>query len=291
MIKNPVQPERKQMILDCRAGKYEAVVNVGVLTTGVDIKIIDCIVLLRATQSAALFVQACGRGLRVLEGKEDCLIIDLTDNFNRFGSLENPLAPTGEEQVNPVCSQCEAIRVPKDKNCWQCGQEFKKGTGPLKDCPQCKTSCQQALTTCLYCGHVFISHSIDYITDPKQKTGWFRIKEYSWEFSRTQNGEDCVIVYYDLDGFRRIVQQWLLFKRDWAGFHRKQIQDMLEKPLELVKIDDRFAKFPNVKGVLYKQGSEEPILPFIMNGPKSCQCSTSRPPCSWCESPAREFYP
>ena len=83
--------ERKQLMIDCKMGKYEAIVNVGCLTTGVDIKIIDCIVGLRATASASLFVQMNGRGLRTFAGKKDLLILEMTDNFQRFNSLEAPL--------------------------------------------------------------------------------------------------------------------------------------------------------------------------------------------------------
>lgn len=40
----------------------------------------DCIIMARPTQSRSLYVQAIGRGLRLAPGKQDCIILDLTDN-------------------------------------------------------------------------------------------------------------------------------------------------------------------------------------------------------------------
>ena len=48
-----------------------------ILTEGVDIPSIDCIVVARPTTSATLVQQIVGRGFRKAEGKKDCLLIDL----------------------------------------------------------------------------------------------------------------------------------------------------------------------------------------------------------------------
>ena len=42
-----------------------AICNVGVLTEGWDAPRADCVALLRPTQSVGLFVQMCGRGMRL----------------------------------------------------------------------------------------------------------------------------------------------------------------------------------------------------------------------------------
>src|SRR4029077_15545704 len=43
---------------------------------GVDLPFVDALLLLRPTMSATLFLQQLGRGLRLHEGKESCLVLD-----------------------------------------------------------------------------------------------------------------------------------------------------------------------------------------------------------------------
>ena len=63
--------------------------NVRVLSTGFDYTGIDCIVLGISTASIALYYQIIGRGTRIDKDKEDCLIIDLGGNVDRFGKVED----------------------------------------------------------------------------------------------------------------------------------------------------------------------------------------------------------
>ena len=46
------------------------------LTEGWDSPEVDCVIMLRPTKSRPLYVQCIGRGLRLADGKEDCLILD-----------------------------------------------------------------------------------------------------------------------------------------------------------------------------------------------------------------------
>ena len=52
--------------------------NYMTLTEGFDSTAVDCVVLGRATQSESTLIQMIGRGLRLHEGKRDCLVIDFT---------------------------------------------------------------------------------------------------------------------------------------------------------------------------------------------------------------------
>lgn len=71
-------PDRKEVLADFDAGKYDVVCNAMLLTEGWDCPRADCIVVLRPTKSRALYVQMVGRGLRLSPetGKKDCLILD-----------------------------------------------------------------------------------------------------------------------------------------------------------------------------------------------------------------------
>ncbi|WP_420555424.1 DEAD/DEAH box helicase family protein [Neptuniibacter marinus] len=88
--------ERDQLIQSFKQKKLKFLVNVSVLTTGFDAPHVDFIAILRPTQSVSLYQQIVGRGLRLAEGKTDCLVIDYAGNhFN----LHHP--EVGEKKPNP----------------------------------------------------------------------------------------------------------------------------------------------------------------------------------------------
>jgi superfamily II DNA or RNA helicase len=59
--------------------------SVSILTTGFDEPTVESIILNRATKSLTLYYQMIGRGSRVLENKDTFQVIDLGNNFHRFG--------------------------------------------------------------------------------------------------------------------------------------------------------------------------------------------------------------
>jgi len=71
-----------------RKGIIKYVINVNILSTGFDHPGVDCIIFGRKTASLAWFYQAAGRGTRIDENKDDCLIIDFAGNIKKFGRLE-----------------------------------------------------------------------------------------------------------------------------------------------------------------------------------------------------------
>lgn len=71
----------------------------------------------------------CGRGLRINDGKENCLILDFSSNILTHGPVDQ-------------------IRV-KPKKLGEPGQ------APVKECPDCHGIIHAALTECPHCGHIF----------------------------------------------------------------------------------------------------------------------------------------
>ena len=71
---------RDQYINEFKQRNIKYLVNVSVLTTGFDAPHVDMIAILRPTASVSLYQQIVGRGLRLSEGKEECLIIDYAGN-------------------------------------------------------------------------------------------------------------------------------------------------------------------------------------------------------------------
>ena len=122
---------RDEAILAFRHGDIQAIANVNILGVGFDYPSIDLIVLLRPTKSPIVHVQSIGRGLRVVKGKDHCLVKDFAGNTGRLGFIHD-LAPIkakgkGKGGVNPFCKtcpECEKINAPQVATC-VCGYEFK----------------------------------------------------------------------------------------------------------------------------------------------------------------------
>src|SRR5262249_3516360 len=70
--------DRDLIIKRFKEQKIKFLVNVSVLTTGFDAPHIDVIAILPPTKSVILYKQIGGRGLRLFEGKHDCLVLDYT---------------------------------------------------------------------------------------------------------------------------------------------------------------------------------------------------------------------
>ena len=75
--------ERADIIRRFKARQLKYLVNVSVLTTGFDAPHVDVIAILRATESVGLLQQIIGRGLRIDDDKDDCLILDYAENLDR----------------------------------------------------------------------------------------------------------------------------------------------------------------------------------------------------------------
>lgn len=82
--------ERREIIHNFKAGYTKVLINCGILTEGTDIPNIDCILLVRPTNSRNLLSQMIGRGLRLHPGKECCHIIDFV-GIDRDISVEPTL--------------------------------------------------------------------------------------------------------------------------------------------------------------------------------------------------------
>ena len=77
--------ERKEILNQLKIGELKVIVNVGVFTTGLDAPFLSCLILARPTKSEMLFLQIIGRGLRLFEGKQNCLVLDHSDTGLNLG--------------------------------------------------------------------------------------------------------------------------------------------------------------------------------------------------------------
>lgn len=83
--------QRKQILKWFKETPDAILTSVSILTTGFDEPTIDTIILNRATRSLTLYFQMIGRGSRILNNKSRFSVIDLGNNYQRFGPWEAPL--------------------------------------------------------------------------------------------------------------------------------------------------------------------------------------------------------
>lgn len=102
--------QRDHYIDMLRRGRIRYLVNVATLTTGVDIPRVDVIAVARPSDSAALFEQIKGRGLRLSPetGKRDCLLLDYAGNIERFYPAGDIYTP----QIQACSDKQEGVLLP-----------------------------------------------------------------------------------------------------------------------------------------------------------------------------------
>ena len=93
--------ERRRAPERLARGEVAALVTCDLYNEGVDLPMVDTLLLLRPTQSPVLFQQQIGRGLRLAPGKEGCLILDFVGRHRqdfRFDRLLSTLTglPRGQ---------------------------------------------------------------------------------------------------------------------------------------------------------------------------------------------------
>ena len=80
--------ERRRIIEDFRSQKTRVIVQVNVLTVGFDYPELDCLITGRPTASISWWYQFVGRGTRIHENKQDCLVVDFVGSVEKFGKVE-----------------------------------------------------------------------------------------------------------------------------------------------------------------------------------------------------------
>jgi superfamily II DNA or RNA helicase len=101
LSENSIQ-EREEAILKLESEnleeKLDYIFTVDIFNEGIDIPKVNQVIMLRPTQSAIVFVQQLGRGLRKSENKEYLTVIDFIGNFNNNYLV--PIALFGDTSYN-----------------------------------------------------------------------------------------------------------------------------------------------------------------------------------------------
>lgn len=118
--------ERTQILDQARQGTVRYLVNIAIISVGIDIPSYDTIAYLRPTESLVLLVQTLGRSLRLSPqtGKESALIMDFAGNIERHSHWDNPILLAALEETidedKPYdirCPQCMIMNTQTARRC------------------------------------------------------------------------------------------------------------------------------------------------------------------------------
>lgn len=216
--------DREEILRRFKSQEIKYLVNVSVLTTGFDAPHVDLIAILRPTESVSLYQQIVGRGLRLFEGKEDCLILDYTgvphDIFTP--EIEDRRPHEDAVAVKVRCPQCQhdndfwgiknnsgdvvehygrtcrgAIEDPDNGEIVPCGFRYR-----FKNCDRCGSENDIAARSCSTCGHALVDDEARLKEAMGQKNAHV-MRPDTMHFAKKKDSkgrERLEIRYYDLDG-------------------------------------------------------------------------------------------
>ncbi len=190
--------ERERILREFKAGNIRALTNANVLTTGFDHPGIDLIAMLRPTMSASLYVQMAGRGLRIAEGKADCLVLDFAGVVETHGPIT-------------------AVQPPKKAGSGD-------GTAPVKACPDCGELVAISTRECPACLHQFpppapkeMKLRADDIMGLEGRT--LEVSSWSWRrhTSKASGQEMLAVTYYGALSDRPVTEYLPVLNIGYAG--------------------------------------------------------------------------
>jgi superfamily II DNA or RNA helicase len=125
--------ERRRLIAALGTGEIQVLCNCGLISEGLDVPMVAAVVLLRPTQSLALYLQQVGRALRPAPDKARALVLDHAGNTYRFGPADAPRdwsldgRPKARDMPPPVrrCPECGALNLLAAWRCTECGKALR----------------------------------------------------------------------------------------------------------------------------------------------------------------------
>lgn len=116
--------EREAIIKRFKDRQTKYLVNVDVLTTGFDAPHVDLVAILRATESPGLLQQIVGRGLRLHDDKEYCILLDYAENIERHKlesdifkpQIKTRIKKDDSPEIDVQCPLCNCVTSKKRRS-------------------------------------------------------------------------------------------------------------------------------------------------------------------------------
>ena len=188
--------DRRQAVADHKAGRLKCLVNNMIFTTGYNNPRLDLIACMRPTQSQGLWVQICGRGMRLFAGKDNCLLLDFGRNLDRHGPIDQIKGKDGDLSSGD-------------------------GEAPLKQCPACFEPVYAAVRHCPACGFEFPPFELN-ITTKASDSAVFSTQivpieypvfsvQYKRNTGKDGKRDSMMVIYNTMSGQMR---EWVFFDHD-----------------------------------------------------------------------------
>lgn len=197
---------REEYIEKAKAGILKYLVNVNVLCTGVDVPSFDTVVFVRPTESLVLYMQCLGRGLRLADGKTDCLILDYAGNLERHGDIDNPIInkaiqpKTNDPDYCIECFDCNTLNTLDARRCIgisndkRCDHWFE-----WKDCHGCSAKNDIVARYCRECKIELLDPNRHLKESASNRDNvFFNVKGTSYSLS-VMNGFPRFEIIYEID--------------------------------------------------------------------------------------------
>jgi DNA repair protein RadD len=237
--------KRRELLAKAKSGEIKYMMQIGCLTTGVNVPLWDTCVILRRIGSLVLLIQLIGRVLRTLkdnqleEGltKSDGLVLDYTDTMESFGDIHNPIVEKAaaekakQRDQDLLCPKCgssnsifavRCIGVDANSDDGRCEHFFKSN-----ECGVCGAENAPSARTCRKCDAIMIDPNKALIRKAYTDADYKPV--VAMHFGTTQSGK--LSVTYQLD----------------STYHHNGI----EKPEVAKEYYDIASKQPHEKGRWY----------------------------------------
>lgn len=202
--------ERERIIADFKAGKIQCITNANVLTTGFDAPEVDLIAFCRPTLSVSLYMQMSGRGLRLADGKADCLVLDFVRLVATHGPIVAPRVKGPSGKGDPPVKACP---------------------GPVPDREECAELVPIHVMVCPSCGYVFPSKKTEEtpkapdLEDTDMVYGinpddvqTLEVTEWIWRRQTSRSGRDMLtITYYGCLSDQPVTEYLTVLHDGYAG--------------------------------------------------------------------------
>lgn len=242
------QDERTEILDKARSGELRFLVNIAIISVGVDVPAYDTLAYLRPTESLVLLVQTMGRVLRLSPGtgKSSALVLDFAGNIERHRDWDNPILLEAVTKVldkdNPlviVCPACQKMNTMTARRCVgvtnnkRCDYYFE-----FKECPNKSCNAQNDIASryCRLCEAEIIDPNAKLTLSVGSDSEILNVSSASYAITGTSYSFTFHAVYYcdDDEGSKRAIYETFTPKTDIARrvFYAAFVRQHCEKPSE-----------------------------------------------------------
>lgn len=198
--------EREDLIRQFKEHQIHCLVTVLALSVGFDVPDVDCIIWCRPTKSPVLYVQGMGRGTRIADGKDDCLVLDFTDTVERLGPVDT-IQGRAKKRSGPqeapysICPDCGERNAPAALVCIYCQGQIREEeeAAPM----DAKVSLAALLSSASEIGELI----------------WHDVTRVDYAIHRKEGKPDSLRVDY-FSGLLRTASEWVCF--DHHGYAKEK---------------------------------------------------------------------